>query len=77
VKHLRAGIALFAFSPTGLAFVHPFGNPRVELAKVLTLCFKAPKYLRIQRGLWLRSALTATRTRLGGRSMHDWLPVPG
>jgi len=35
LKHVGAVIALFAVSITGLAFVHPFGNPRVEPAKGL------------------------------------------
>jgi cytochrome c len=35
LKHLGAVIVLSAVSLTGLAFVHPFGNPRVESAKGL------------------------------------------
>ena len=35
MKHLGAVIVLFAVSLTGLAFVHPFGNPHVEPAKGL------------------------------------------
>jgi cytochrome c len=43
VKHLRAGITLFAVSLTGLAFVHPFGNPRVEPAKGLDTLLQGAK----------------------------------
>ena len=35
MRHLRAVVVFFAVAAVGLAFVHPFGNPRVEPAKGL------------------------------------------
>ncbi len=43
MKHVRAMIGLFAVSLTGLAFVHPFGNPRVEPAKGLDTLLQGAK----------------------------------
>ncbi|ADV84619.1 heme-binding domain-containing protein [Terriglobus saanensis] len=43
MKRLGAVIVLSAVSLTGLAFVHPFGNPRVEPAKGLDTLFQGAR----------------------------------